>query len=302
MSEPPRPPALCWVCLGATRRFWVSSAFAAVACQACGHIQARHRPPALAAEKDYHLAYDQEEFVASLGATRRRQAGLVLQALEALSPRPRSVFDFGCGRGWFLEVAGERGMAHVAGGDVSELALRLLERRGVAALKLDVSAPFEHLDIGELPFVPDVVTFLDVLEHFSGDLVALVGPWLARLPESVRVVVIKVPVRDGLLFTLADLARRLGQESLGQQLFQAGTVPPHQQYFSRGSLGRFVRRLGLTPLTVLDDLDFEPEALVRRLAARGPIVRGLGALLGAPLGRAIRASRREDTRIVIATR
>ena len=108
------------------------------------------------------------------------------------------------------------------------------------ALKLDAEQPFEHLSFRELGFVPEVITFLDVLEHFEGDLKSRLLPWLRALPPTVRHVVIKVPIREGLLFSIAGAARRAGVESLGNQLFQCGTFPPHFQYFTRRSLEAFV--------------------------------------------------------------
>lgn len=300
-SGAPVNEAACWVCEGRTRAFWKNEAFESIACVACGHLQAAHRVDPEAASVDYHLGYDQEAFVTALATTRRRQARRVLDALPSQS-RPSSLFDFGCGRGWFLEVARERGITQLGGGDTSEVALELLRQRGMLAVKLDAAQPFEHLDFNRLGFAPEVITFLDVLEHFEGDLARRLSPWLAALPKAVRYVVIKVPMRDGLLFTTADLARHVGVAGLGKQLFQCGTYPPHYQYFTRRSLDRFVARLGLSPSAVLDDLDFEPEGLGSRLSSSGALIRRLAPLAGELLGAAARGLKRADSRIVIAER
>jgi SAM-dependent methyltransferase len=297
--------AACWVCGGRTRRFWQNPSFESVACRRCGHIVAAHRRLPDAETSDYHLGYEQHDFVAALGATRRRQAARLLDALGSLAAPPRSLFDFGCGRGFLLEVAQARGGLGLAGGDVSKLALELLVARGLPALELDAELPFEKLALTELPFVPEVITFLDVIEHFSGDLAERLGRWLQGLPPEVRLIVLKVPVRDGLLFSLADLARRAGAGGFARQLFQSGTYPPHYQYFSRRSLDALVRRLGLSELAVLDDLDFEPGELGRRLSAgssRGRALRGLAPLLGHGLGALAQVSGRADSRIIIAQR
>ena len=292
----------CWVCGGALRVFWHNAAFAADECRRCGHIVAAHAPLSGAAQMDYHLAYEQNDFVASLAATRRRQAGRILDALAALAPAPRSLFDFGCGRGWLLEVARERGLTDVAGGDVSPLALDLLRQRGVPALELDAEHPFEKLELGRLPFVPQVITLLDVVEHFSGDLGARLARWLEALPGGVLYIGIKVPMRDGLLFSIADLARRAGAAGPGQQLFQIGTFPPHYQYFSRRSLDAMLAKLGLQTVSALDDLDFEPEQLGRRLTSRSRAVQRLAAPLGQLLGALANRAQRADSRIVVARR
>src|SRR5690606_24308474 len=117
-------------------------------------------------------------------------------------------------------------------GDVSQLALDSLAALGLPALRLDTELPFERLELSALPFVPEAITFLDVIEHFPGDLGARLDRFVRGLPSAVRFVVFKVPVRDGLMFSLADLARRAGAEGPGRQLFQSGTYPPHYQYFT----------------------------------------------------------------------
>jgi len=298
----PSSGAACWVCGGALRAFWHNAAFESDECRRCGHIVAAHAPLSGTEQTDYHLTYEQNDFVAALAATRRRQAGRILEALGALAPTPRSLFDFGCGRGWLLEVARERGLVDVAGGDVSALALDLLRQRGMPALELDTEQPFEKLELGRLPFVPQVITLLDVVEHFPGDIGARLARWLEALPDGVLYVGIKVPVRDGLLFSIADLARRAGAVGPGQQLFQIGTYPPHYQYFSRRSLDALIAKLGLQTVSALDDLDFEPEQLGRRLTSKGRAVRRLAAPLGQLLGGVARRAQRADSRIVIARR
>jgi SAM-dependent methyltransferase len=291
----------CWICGAALRPFWRSAALEVVECRACHHLGAEHRPAVKSPASDYHLAYDQDRFVRSLAATRQRQAARVLDALERHGS-VGSVLDFGCGRGWFLEAARRHGVARLAGADVSDLALELLRQQAIPALQLDAALPFERLQLSELGFVPEVISFLDVLEHFSGNLAQRLRPWFDALPPSVRRIVIKVPVRDGLLFALADGARRVGVPGPLAQLFQVGTEPPHQQYFSRASLERFVQALGLRTIETLDDLDFEPELLAERLAtASGALRLALGGA-GRALGTLASGLERTDSRIVIAER
>ena len=292
----------CWVCAGRVRAFWTDSALDVVECVSCGHLQAAHRRAADDASADYHRGYEQGAFVESLRITRLRQAGRLLDALTSWRAAPRSLFDFGCGRGWLLEVARERGVPLLAGGDVSELALQLLAEHQITGLKLDPVSPFEKLDFQSLGFDPEVITFLDVIEHFSGDLTQRLAAWLERLPSAARVLVFKVPVREGLLFSIAHRARRLGVGGLQRQLFQVGTYPPHYQYFSRRSLARFVSSLGLETLGTLDDLDFEASGLAGRLTSTLPLVRRLGGVAGHLLASAATGLGRTDSRIVVAER
>jgi Zn ribbon nucleic-acid-binding protein len=292
----------CWVCAGRLRSFWTDSALEVVECVTCGHLQAAHRSSAHEASDDYHRGYEQGAFVESLRVTRQRQAGRLLDAIATWRAAPRSLFDFGCGRGWLLEVARERGISQLAGGDVSDLALQLLSERHIAGLKLDPVSPFEKLDFRSLGFDPEVITFLDVIEHFSGDLTQRLTTWLERLPSATRMLVFKVPMREGLLFSIANQARRLGVGGLQRQLFQVGTYPPHYQYFTRRSLARFVSSLGLETLGTLDDLDFEPTELAGRLTSALPLVRRLGGVAGHLLASAATGLRRRDSRILVAER
>lgn len=117
-----------------------------------------------------------------------------------------------------------------------------------------------------------------------------------------RFLVFKVPVRDGLLFSIADLARRGGVQGPGLQLFQSGTYPPHYQYFTRRSLDALIGKLGLSARVVLDDLDFEPAELGRRLSSKARSIQALAGAFGRSLGAVARATGRADSRIVIAER
>lgn len=292
----------CWVCSSKVRAFWSNEDLTSFECPGCGHIQAEHRIAPEVVVEDYHRTYDdQQTFVASLAMTRKRQAARLLDALGSTASID-SLFDFGCGRGWLLEVAQERGFRHLAGGDVSDFALELVRRRGLQGLRLEKSSPLDHLRIHDLGFIPQVVTFLDVIEHFPGDLTAMFSRWIADLPPAVRFLVFKVPIREGLLFSLANVARRVGLDGLGRQFFQVGTYPPHYQYFSRRSLSRLISRLGLREVRVLDDLDFEPEELGNRLGSRMAPLKRLAAPAGLCLATGVRLLHRQDSRIIIAER
>jgi hypothetical protein len=125
---------------------------------------------------------------------------------------------------------------------------------------------FRAIDASTLQFPPTVLTLLDVVEHFP---VEGFTSRLARLFDTLRPtlkwVVIKVPVSDGMLFRTASIASRVGLHGPLHQLFQVGTTPPHRHYFSRGSLRLLTERLGLQMVELLADPDFEPEALADRI-------------------------------------
>jgi hypothetical protein len=140
------------------------------------------------------------------------------------------------------------------------------------------------------------------VEHFDGDLTALFAPWIAALPATVHLVVFKVPIREGLLFSMSDLARRVGVGGMARRLFQAGTYPPHYQYFTRRSLEAFLNAIGLRRLRTIDDLDFEPGELSNRLPASLKPLHAVATPAGRLLSVVAQALGRADTRIVIAQR
>jgi SAM-dependent methyltransferase len=250
---------------------------------------ALHR--AEAPEGDYHRQYDQGRFLESLEATRRRQATRIVDLLGQLIARPDHILDVGCGRGWFLDTCRRSGMRHVAGADVSPLAVAELNARGGEAHRLE--------DWGSggawprplpLSFEPRILTLLDVVEHFPADrLLQMLRGLLETWSRGLEVVVIKTPVSDGFLFRLSRLLARSGIAGPYEQLFQIGTHPPHFHYFSSESLRRLAGAADLECRGAIGDLDFEPETLGDRVnvlsglprVVRQVMGRGLGALLGA---------------------
>lgn len=203
-------------------------------CRVCGHRQAVHHVPHRASDY-YESAPSRPRFVASLRATRERQARDILRRIAKVGEGDRPWLDFGSGRGWFLQEAKAAGRRQLAGFDASEIALGWLAREGIIAARPRAGEFWP--DWRTLPESPEVVSLLDVIEHFESPR-AVLERILTELP-SLRRIVLKVPMADGALFRLAKIMRSRAP-SIYEQLFQVGTFPPHYHYFSRASMRTFL--------------------------------------------------------------
>lgn len=266
-------------------------------CVRCGHRRADHL--SAAGSGDYHLQYDQGGFVESLRATRRRQARVILDALRREHPSTSALLDFGCGRGWFLDEArGE--IPQVAGADSSRVAIDLLAQRGIPGLHLSPE-PEPASIAAALPFRPDVLTMLDVIEHFPPDGAAsIVAGIVDALRPELRAVVVKVPVASGLLYRTAGLLACAGMPGPFEQLYQVGLEPPHLSYFTRESLERCLAAAGLCVTAVIGDRDFEPESLAERARPLARMPRPLAHLAGGSAAAASGLLRMPDSLIAVA--
>jgi 2-polyprenyl-3-methyl-5-hydroxy-6-metoxy-1,4-benzoquinol methylase len=262
-------------------------------CSACGHRVAEHTVTS-GEGRDYHEQYEQGAFLQALRQTRIRQARRILSHVRRYGAGARAILDYGCGRGWFLDEAAAAGFT-VAGADTSALAVKLLAARGTPAVLLP-SAPTAPLP--ELPFAPDVLSLLDVVEHFAPEDVI---PALRRIVAAVRpnVVVIKVPVASGILHRFASAAAKLGATHPLEQLYQVGTEPPHRSYFTERSLRVALARAGLDVLEALRDPDFEPTSLRDRAAVLAAIPKPLASAAGVAAASAAWLLAMQDSLVMI---
>jgi len=128
----------CWVCGHIQQRHLHDTELLVFVCRSCGHALAQHLHLKVNGEEDYHLAYDQNEYLRALRGTRKRQALDIVRKLAELGVSDR-VFDYGSGRGFFLETAHEMGLRHLGGADSSPLAVEWLRHAGFSALSIDAN-------------------------------------------------------------------------------------------------------------------------------------------------------------------
>jgi hypothetical protein len=252
-------------------------------CPRCGHRVAAHRPTSARQAPDYHRQYDGGEFLGSLATTRRSQAKAILARIHGQAAAADAVLDLGAGRGWFLEEASASGVARLAGADTSRDAVMGLRDRGIEGLL--IPEPTEsgwNVGLDRLSFRPRILMLLDVIEHFPPPrLPSMFRQIVDQLRPELELVVVKVPVADGLLYRTAQLLARARMSAPLEQLYQVGTYPPHWSYFTRRSLRDLLSRHGWRIVDGMGLLEFDPATFGARVAALRQAPRVLTRSLGA---------------------
>lgn len=267
-------------------------------CRACGHRVASHEA-GNAPVNDYHEQYDSGAFLEALRATRVRQAELLIGLIRKHVRDLSGLIDYGAGRGWFLEACRSAGVAPIAGVDTSQVSVEGLKAAGIEAhlLRPDESA---EAVLQDLQFRPRVLSLLDVIEHFPPErLASRLRSIVKACGSELELVVVKVPVA-GVLYAGARLLSRFGAPGPLLQLYQAGTWPPHFNYFSTTSAGRLLAEAGLSVVERVGDRDFEPEYLRQRIGAKGALARALAWIGGEAIGEIARITGRFDSAIFLA--
>ncbi len=256
--------AVCPACLGS--RTVVAEGtprLRARRCRSCGHRTAEFPGPR-PSEQDFLLQDSDETYTDTLRRTRQRQARRLVAALKEVAGPVQGLLDFGCGRGWFLEVARDQGLSHLAGADTSGTSMEVLSGLGIDGVRIeDPMRP--ALAVRQLRFRPQVVSLLDVVEHIEPERLA---GWLTELLDALRpdlrFALIKVPISGGVLYRLASALARAGVVAPLEQLYQVGRVPPHLHYFSMRSMHALLERLRLPVARVVRDPEFEAGSLKTR--------------------------------------
>jgi hypothetical protein len=212
------------------------------------------------------------------------------------------VVDFGAGRGWFLEACREAGMHNLVGIDTSEKSLGCIREKGFEAIEI-----LGSIDLGWKPpfdklyFKPRVLVFLDVLEHFHPEYaISLLSSLIREAGSQLELVVVKVPNCSGIVYRVAVALSRIGVAGPLDQLYQAGTYPPHFSYFSDRSLTIFLERCGFTPSEKKGDRDFEVTSFGDRIQSFKIIPYLILKLVGASLALAGYLTGWHDSLIVVA--
>jgi 2-polyprenyl-3-methyl-5-hydroxy-6-metoxy-1,4-benzoquinol methylase len=291
----------CVVCENAKiLHFYTDEKITLWRCQECRHIEVNHHN-LVYGTVDYHKQYEQVGFLRALAVTRQRQSQKLVELLKRLFGDFR-VCDFGAGRGFFLKACKDAGVKDIGGNDFSEIAVDGLRKVGVTATRVDLNdASSINTAVDVMGFVPNVVSFLDVVEHFDRDHLFTNMEALQKANvDPNHALVIKVPRNDGLLFRLAVLMAHLGAAGTLQQMCQVGTFPPHFQYFSSKSLRQYIHRCGFIEVERVLDPDFDFCCFSERVAVKNFLLRPIINMCAAVIYVICRALELDDAETIVA--
>lgn len=257
MTPAERPCPVCGTCLAASLQPWLHR------CAACG-LWASDLVPGKG-DAAVELAEWRTE---ALQPLRTENFRVVLDAVEEIRPLAEArLLEVGCGDGWFLELAGERG-ARATGIEPDESVAA-----GPLARALDVRVgPFPEAVREEGRF--DAIVFNDVFEHLA-DPVAVLDRCRALLGDG-GVLVFNLPDSRGLLHRVACALARIGIRGPLERLWQVGLESPHLFYFDSANLARLCTGRGFETVHRGQLASFRARGLWSRLKLDGrpAVVRG----------------------------
>ncbi len=235
-----------------------------VRCNGCSLVYRNPRPTASDVRGAYAGNQTSLELEERVGNRRRHQFG---RFLDSLPERPGRLFDIGCGYGFFLKVAEERGWEAV-GVD--------LDPKGIAYAKerLQVNALLGDIrDIGFPDGSFDLVTLWNVLDHTPDPLDLLLE--VHRVLKEDGRVFIRTPnaVWPYLSFRVTNSLRRVG---LGKVFDERpfATFIFHLTNFSHFTLRLVLERSGFIPLSIRNSPPIPGDPYL----GLGPIGKRLAAL------------------------
>jgi 2-polyprenyl-3-methyl-5-hydroxy-6-metoxy-1,4-benzoquinol methylase/Zn ribbon nucleic-acid-binding protein len=217
----------CLVCRGTQREpVWRAHGIMLLRCLVCGHHYFERMPRDLTEvyEGPAYLEQSKGSYLANLDYRLRRFARERLDILGAHKPfgRGQSLLDVGCGTGWFLRAAKERGY-EINGFEFSAALARFTAET--------VGCTVHHSHLTAIGASFDIATLFDVIEHVPDPVDTLRAVRAALKPGGL--VLVFCPNFDSLAI------RASGAES--------NLVMPtrHLSYFTRSSVQRLCALTGM---------------------------------------------------------
>jgi SAM-dependent methyltransferase len=211
-------------------------------CARCGLARGEHAPQSNAGgAEDHFRGLNEDRYLKSVRATRLRSYDRLLAEVRKLAPRG-TWLDVGSGYGWLLERVAQEGYSPLG----IEPSAAAADQARAQGLKV-VPGYFP----GDLPreWRPQIISFMDVLEHLSSPIEALRAAASRLTPGGI--VVVQVPDQACLLFRLAAALCRVthGKSSFAfERLWLVGFDFPHLYYFTLRALQRAMNAAGLKVL------------------------------------------------------
>ncbi len=225
-------------------------------CLSCG-LEASSLAPDIPAQKG-ESPIDEEVREKGLRAARTATNAAILNEISHHLAEGQSILDVGCGPGFLLAQAAERGF--MASGvepdaNVVESARRKANGQvhsGFFPQALPAGATY------------DCIVFNDVLEHIPD-----LDPVFAGVHEHLRpggILVLNSPDRRGIFYRLSKVLAQIGKLGPFERMWQLGLPSPHVWYFTARDIERLAERAGLEPFKTLRLSPVSAEGLRERIS------------------------------------
>jgi hypothetical protein len=282
----------CSICKSRQWKFTLKTANIFVhSCSNCGIDHCEHIGKKVAIS-DYDNNWQQAspEYLGSLSSLRQSQAKKIVTKMMLLFDTSGKWCDFGTGRGWFPIRLKEVGI-DVVGVDASINALEHLKRLQIETAVVD---NFKYLNA----LIPNVtgLSLLDVLEHFKLDVMPAFLQTIAS-HSTINNLIVKVPLKSGFFYRLAKSFVRLGFTGPFETLYQVGTNPPHEVYFTESAIIKLFSQYNFKMIAISHDADFEPKNFLERVLKRKFPIPLVSTTVGFMLGKIISLCKAEDSAI-----
>jgi 2-polyprenyl-3-methyl-5-hydroxy-6-metoxy-1,4-benzoquinol methylase len=187
--------------------------------------------PDAAFDKSFTSNLDEGNREKALIVLRKESFRKIVASIKKYSIQSPEGLEVGCGYGWFLEVCKESSLSCVG----IEPETRFNTRYANHGLK--VKNGFYPDEISKNSTF-DYIAFNDVLEHIQGLQTLMKANYTLLNPGGL--LVLNLPIQDGLVYFFAKLAYRFKVKSLLNRMWQFDFHSPHISYFTRRNLVEFI--------------------------------------------------------------
>lgn len=182
-------------------------------------------------EKDDYDRLSMNDYVRSVGMQRPRMARRVLEIIkEKFGPSRGRFLDIGCGFGWLLDEARQRGW-ETYGIEASDVACRHAWEMGLEVK----NGYFPEISYEDRKM--DVVSLMEVLEHVEKPREILSA--IRRILKPGGLLVLSVPNSDGLILNLSERLARITPMIVRRSIFRLYQIDfkfAHLNYFNPHNL------------------------------------------------------------------